>query len=191
MDLHRAGVALLGAKGTSPSRLVAHWWIWRGDRRAMKPGIAAASATSSCTDHAESERRQHQPEVRLSCRCCHKQSLQIHVSSVQMQAICAADDPESARGRTPRPLNQGCACRASIRTTQDRRCQQLTVILSVLGPGPSPSFSASTKAAAVLLTSVCMGGKSQGSVADDTLHLITLCVCRTHQRSSGIHSLLC
>lgn len=37
-----------------------------------------------------------------------------------------------------------------------RGCQGLTVILSVPGPWPSDSFSASTRAAAILLTSVCM-----------------------------------
>ena len=50
MDLHSAGVGLLGAKGTLSARVhVANWWISRGERRAMKAGIEMVSATSSCT----------------------------------------------------------------------------------------------------------------------------------------------
>ncbi len=49
MDLHKAGLTALGPKGMSPSLLVANLWIWRGERRAKKAGIATVSATSSCT----------------------------------------------------------------------------------------------------------------------------------------------
>lgn len=50
MNLHSAGVGLLGANGTLSARVhVANWWISRGERRAMKAGIEMVSATSSCT----------------------------------------------------------------------------------------------------------------------------------------------
>ena len=66
-DLHRAAGALLGAKGTSPSLDVANWWMCRGDRRAMKPGIAEASAASSCNCAMLTQAIINSCQVQLHC----------------------------------------------------------------------------------------------------------------------------
>ena len=102
MDFHRAGVALLGAKGTSPSLVVANWWMWSGDRRAMKPGIAAASATSSCMCAMLSQTITN-PLVE-SLTALPQAGSADRPQTVQMGSLDASHIPESARGNICMPF---------------------------------------------------------------------------------------
>ncbi len=69
---------------------------------------------------------------------------------------------------------------------KQERCQEFTVILSVPGPWPSASFSASTRAAAILLTSVCMAWTGLESATTTYSSLTALCFCNTSAKPDRI-----